>query len=70
MPRKKLDPTFKKVSFHINIPREVKEMAIYMDINMSTFIEECIRKEYKKQVKQGKIKDNAPLRGQVNIDDI
>lgn len=57
MARPKLPDFEKKVKFNLTISPEAKEMAdlirIKKNISMSAFIEEAIRKEYRKMVKRG-----------------
>lgn len=70
MARPKLPNGMKKEKINLSISPEAKNMLILMrremDISVSEFVEEAIRKEYHKMVKKGTITD---VPGQMSMDD-
>lgn len=70
MARPKLPNGMKKEKINLSISPEAKNMLILMrremDISVSEFVEEAIRKEYHKMVKKGTITD---VPGQMSLDD-
>lgn len=70
MARPKLPNGTKKEKLNLSVSPETKEMLILMrnkmDISISEFVEEAIRREYHKMVKKGTITD---VPGQMSLDD-
>lgn len=70
MARPKLPNGMKKEKINLSISPEAKSMLILMrsemNISVSEFVEEAIRREYHKMVKRGTI-TNVP--GQMSLDD-
>lgn len=70
MARPKLPNGMKKEKINLSISPEAKNMLILMrsemDISVSEFVEEAIRREYRKMVKKGAITD---VPGQMSLDD-
>lgn len=70
MARPKLPNGTKKEKLNLSVSPETKEMLILMrnkmDISISEFVEEAIRREYHKMVKKGTITD---VLGQMSLDD-
>lgn len=70
MARPKLPNGMKKEKINLSISPEAKNMLILMrremDISVSEFVEEAIRREYHKMVKKGSITD---VPGQMSLDD-
>lgn len=70
MARPKLPNGMKKEKINLSISPEAKSMLILMrremNISVSEFVEETIRREYHKMVKKGAITD---VPGQMSLDD-
>ena len=70
MARPKLPNGMKKEKINLSISPEAKNMLILMrremDISVSEFVEEAIRREYHKMVKKGSITD---VPGRMSLDD-
>lgn len=70
MARPKLPNGTKKEKLNLSVSPDAKEMLILMrnkmDISISEFVEEAIRREYHKMVKKGMITD---VPGQMSLDD-
>lgn len=70
MARPKLPNGMKKEKINLSISPEAKNMLILMrremNISVSEFVEETIRREYQKMVKKGTITD---VPGQMSLDD-
>lgn len=70
MARPKLPNGTKKEKLNLSVSPETKEMLILMrsemNISVSEFVEEAIRREYHKMVKKGTITD---VPGQMSLDD-
>ena len=74
MARPKLPHFEKRVKFSLTVSREAKEMAetirIKKNISISTFVEDAIRREYKRLVKTGAIEDSVDIPGQLHLEDL
>ncbi|WP_455502169.1 ribbon-helix-helix protein, CopG family [Gemmiger sp.] len=71
MARPKLPEELKKERVNLTLSKEVKEMLDAIrdtnKVSISEFLEESVRKEYRRLVKKGLIKDNEQVKGQMSI---
>ena len=73
MARPKLPNSLKKEKMNLTVSAECKEMAdiirIKKNISISEYLEECIRKDYRKLQKSGEIPEEQ-VEGQMNVKDL